>query len=169
MCTRMTWQAPPFPKEEVCHRAAATPKTAKAPLLCRSWLLAAALHCRSSAAGTAASAAATTAAVIAAVNAATAIAIITAITIGTGATSTAAVTHHRYHRRCPRHHCRSRQHRRIRRSSSLRDSHRHRRRLHRHRRPSLPPQLPLGAAAAPSGCSCHMRRAARLGRPSRGL
>ena len=118
MCTRITWQAPPSRKRKFATERPATPKRRKH----RSWLLAAALHCRSSAAGTAASAAATTAAVIAAVNAATAIAIITAITIGTGATSTAAVTHHRYHRRCPRHHCRSRQHRRIRRSSSLRDS-----------------------------------------------
>ena len=168
MCTQMTWQSEHHHSPVKGKFATERPATPKRRKHC-SWLLAAALHCRSSAAGTAASAAATTAAVIAAVNAATAIAIITAITIGTGATSTAAVTHHRYHRRCPRHHCRSRQHRRIRRSSSLRDSHRHRRRLHRHRRPSLPPQLPLGAAAARSGCSCHMRRAARLGRPSRGL
>ena len=89
MSTRMTWQAPPSRKRKFAAERPATPKRRKH----RSWLLAAALHCRSSAAGTAASAAATTAAVIAAVNAATAIAIITAITIGTGATSTAAVTH----------------------------------------------------------------------------
>ena len=46
MCTRMTWQAPPSRKRKFATERPATPKRRKH----RSWLLAAALHCRSSAA-----------------------------------------------------------------------------------------------------------------------